>query len=61
MSELKAVDKKLELIHQDIRSEIPCVETEDMYNEAIGPVPIDKEEKPPSCAEHTAKARKMQA
>jgi hypothetical protein len=58
LSELKAVDEQPKLIHPDIISEIPGVETEDMYDGIIGPVPIGEEEKPPSYAERAARARK---
>ena len=39
LADLKAVDEQPKLIHPDIISEIPGVETADMYNDIIGPTP----------------------
>ena len=45
LADLKAVDKVPKLIHPVCISEIHWVETEDMYDKIIGPIPIDKEKK----------------
>ena len=58
MADLQAIDEQSKLIHPDIISEIPGVETADMYDKIIGPIPIGEEETPPSYAERAAKARK---
>ena len=39
LSELKAVDAHLNLIHPEIILKIPVVETESMYNRIIRPIP----------------------
>jgi hypothetical protein len=57
LADLQAIDEQPKLIHQDIISEIPWVETEDMYDKIIGPTLIGKEEESPSYAEHAAKVR----
>ena len=57
-ADLQAIDKQPKLVHPDIISEIPRVETADMYDRIIGPTPIGKKEKPPSYAEYAAKAHK---
>ena len=55
--EFKAVEEQSKLIHPDIISEIPGVETEDMFNGIIGPILIDREEQPLPYADRTAKVR----
>ena len=45
------------MVHPDIIAEIPGVETEDMYDNLIGPTPIGKEEKPSLYAERALIAR----
>ena len=57
LSELIAADEQPTLIHSDIISEIPDVETGAMYDGIIWPIPIGKEEKAESYAEHVATAR----
>ena len=57
-TDLKAADKQPKLIHSDIMSEILGIETEDIYDGIIGPIPIREEEKRSSYAEHAAKAGK---
>ena len=37
LADLQAVDKQQKLVHPDIISEIPWVETADMYDGIIGP------------------------
>ena len=57
LEDLKVVDEQPTLTHPGIISRIPGVETEDMYDGIMGPLLIDKEEKPPSYAERAAKVR----
>ena len=58
LADLQAIGKQPKLVHLDIISEIPAVNTAGIYDGMIGPTPIGEEEKPPSYVEHTAKARK---
>ena len=55
LADLQELTEQLKLIHPDIISEISRVKTEDMYDRIIRPTPIEKEEKPSSYAERTAK------
>ena len=55
LEDLQAVNEQPKLVHPDIISEIPGVETADMYDGIIGPTPIEQE-KPLSYAECAAKA-----
>ena len=41
LADLKAVDEQPKLVHPDIISEIPGIETADMYDDIIGPTPDD--------------------
>ena len=56
MADLQAIGEQPGLIHPDIISEIPWVDTVDMYDGIIGPTPICKEEMPPLYAEGATKA-----
>ena len=51
------MDEQPKLVHPDIISEIPGIETADMYDDIIGPTPNDEKEKPLSYAERAARAR----
>ena len=58
LSKLNVVDKQPKLIHSDVISELPSIETEDIYDRIIGPIPIGRKEKAPSYAERAANALK---
>ena len=55
LSELVTVNKQPQLIHRGIISEIPCIETDNMYDGIIGSILISNTNTPPSYAEHVAK------
>ena len=52
MADLNAVGEQPKLIHRSFISEIPGIGIEDMRDGIIGPIPIGKDEKPPSYAEN---------
>ena len=54
--DLQAVNEQPKLVHPDIISEIPGVETTNMYNRIIGPTLLDEKEEPLSYAKRAAKA-----
>ena len=58
LADLTAVNEQPKLVHPDIIAEIPGVETQDMYDNVIGPIPIGEEEKPSSYAERALVARR---
>ena len=58
LADLQAIDEQPKIIHPDIISEIPGVETADMYDGISRPTPIGKDKKPSLYAERAAKARK---
>ena len=58
LADLTAVNEQPKLVHPDIIAEIPGVETQDMYDNVIGPIPIGEEEKPSSYAERALMARR---